>query len=365
MKTLVILLLSIAFLWSDTPVFMCDFDNEPIGTYTPTQMKAAWNNPSWENGLTEGRGEIVQEDGKTCLRILYPQGLLSNGGTQWEMDLGQSYDTLWVSYNLKFQDSFNFVKGGKLPGLGGGSTPTGGQPVTGEDGFSARIMWKYTATASDSQGVATQYIYHMDQPSTYGEYFYYAYPNPNWSSARRYFKPGQWHSVKTRIIINTPGQFDGRITSWLDDELAMDSSAMRFRADGITHFGVDKFLFSTFFGGGDVSWAASKDEHIYFDDFVISKTDTDQSTAITIPYRANQKITVSSSTQIAVISNELRFTNLAPYTVNIFSANGQQLKEISGVETSVPLNSLGLANGIYQMRVVQGVDLFTGQFILK
>ncbi len=72
-----------------------------------------------------------------------------------------------------------------------------------------------------------------------------------------------------------------------------------------------------------------------------------------------------SKTQLSVINNELQFTNLAPYTVNIFSANGQLIKAISGMETAVSLNSLGLANGIYQMRVVQGADVFNGQFILK
>ncbi len=69
--------------------------------------------------------------------------------------------------------------------------------------------------------------------------------------------------------------------------------------------------------------------------------------------------------QISVINSELNFNNENPYTVEIFSVNGQLLKEISGVETAVSLNALGLANGIYQMRVVQGVEVYTGQFILK
>ncbi len=69
--------------------------------------------------------------------------------------------------------------------------------------------------------------------------------------------------------------------------------------------------------------------------------------------------------QISVINSELHFENTNSYAVEIFSVNGQLLKEISGTETAVSLNSLGLANGIYQMRVVQGVNVYTGQFILK
>lgn len=265
------LLLGIFIVLNGKTIFNCDFENEPLGTYTSDQMKAAWNNPTWENGLSEGRGEIVSNYTGKCLRIFYPQGTVGEGA-KWEMDLGQLYDTLWVSYKLLFQEGFNFVRGGKLPGLGGGSTPTGGDTTTGSDGFSARIMWRLKNTGDGEQGAVCQYVYHMDKPGTYGEDLYWAYPNHGWSSTRRYFIPGEWHEVKTRVIINSPGEFNGRITSWLDGDLGLDS-IIRFRDFGVTHFAVDKFLFSTFFGGSDSTWAPVKDEYIYFDDFLISTSD--------------------------------------------------------------------------------------------
>lgn len=73
----------------------------------------------------------------------------------------------------------------------------------------------------------------------------------------------------------------------------------------------------------------------------------------------------SRHNQISLIHGELHFKYFKPYTVEIFSANGQLVKDISGSENVVSLNSLGLATGIYQMRVVQGADVFTGQFKLK
>jgi len=51
--------------------------------------------------------------------------------------------------------------------------------------------------------------------------------------------------------------------------LALDAQGLRFRASGAT-FGIDALYFSTFFGGSTADWAATKDEYVYFDDFVIS-----------------------------------------------------------------------------------------------
>ena len=63
------------------------------------------------------------------------------GGAQWRLELGDDYDELYLTYRVRFADEFNFVKGGKLPGLVGGEANTGGRVPTGRDGWSARMMW--------------------------------------------------------------------------------------------------------------------------------------------------------------------------------------------------------------------------------
>lgn len=68
--------------------------------------------------------------------------------------------------------------------------------------------------------------------------------------------------------MNTATIPNGKIQTWLDGELALDVSDIRFR-DAET-FAVDAVLFQTFFGGSDRTWAATKDEWIEFDDIVIS-----------------------------------------------------------------------------------------------
>ncbi|MGM0462800.1 MAG: polysaccharide lyase [Fibrobacterota bacterium] len=260
-------------------VFREDFNTEPLGVYTEEQVRTAWNSPPWTNGIEEERVEIVEiESGEQALRVSYPEGGFGpgDGGAQWILDLDSLYDTLWVSYHIQLPEDFDWVRGGKLPGLAGGEIPSGGDDVTGEEGFSARIMWRDRQAGEDNlfQPALCQYMYHMDKTGDYGEDLFWAYPNHHWSSTRRYLVPGQWHELKTRIIMNTPGEHDGRITSWLDGDTALDS-ILRFRAAGADHFANDKFYFSTFFGGGDARWAPVKDEHILFDQFIISTIDPD------------------------------------------------------------------------------------------
>lgn len=64
-------------------------------------------------------------------------------------------------------------------------------------------------------------------------------------------------------------------------------------------------------------------------------------------------------------NNTLTVPSTAPYTVEIFSANSQLLKKFSGTERTVSLNNLNVASGIYQIRVIQQAEVFTGQFIVK
>ncbi len=69
--------------------------------------------------------------------------------------------------------------------------------------------------------------------------------------------------------------------------------------------------------------------------------------------------------QINLRKNNISFEKSGTYTITILSAKGQLVKKITGSEMSVSLNSLGVANGVYQIRVVQGAEVFTGQFILR
>jgi hypothetical protein len=243
-----------------TIVYSNDFDGEPVGPYTLAQLRTGWSDPSWENGVSAGRVEIVaapEAYSGRSLRVRYPKGGVgpSAGGAQWQLRFGRSFTELYCSYRIKFGEGFGFVKGGKLPGLAGGQANTGGNRPTGRDGWSARMMWR-------QGGSAVQYLYHPDQPTIYGE-------DLPWDlGGQRLFTPGAWHRVEHRIVMNTPGQHDGRVQGWFDGVLSLDAAHVRFR--DVDSFAIDLFYFSTFFGGNDPTWAPNRDESVYFDEFVIA-----------------------------------------------------------------------------------------------
>ena len=245
---------------SDGVIFFNDFEQNSVGIYTEESLMSDWNQPIIENGIVDGRVAIVEGEealeGKS-LRISYPVGAVGpgGGGAQWRMPLFMSYEELYCSYWIKFGKGFDFVKGGKIPGFTGGTGNTGGFIPDGTDGWSARMMWR-------PKGQVVQYVYHPDQLDMWGQDFF-------WSlGGQRFFRPGTWHKVEQRIKMNTPGKRDGIIEAWFDGEQALKIVNMCFR--DIPELAIDGFYFSTFFGGNDSSWASTKDEHVYFDRFIIS-----------------------------------------------------------------------------------------------
>lgn|GEM_PF-623921 len=236
-----------------------DFQQSPVGTYTDDRVRADWQGTRWAN--TNGRVEVQDEAGNRYLRVSFPQGGVGpgNGGAQWMVDFapfrGRTFERLYVSYRVRFRPGFDFVQGGKLPGLVGGAANTGGDRPNGSDGWSGRMMWR-------REGAAVQYLYHPDQPGTYGE-------DLDWTVAGAGgFTAGEWITVEHLIVMNTPGQRDGLVRGWYNGVPALERTGLRFRDVG--SFAIDGFFFSTFFGGSGPEWAPTRDEYIDFDDFVFS-----------------------------------------------------------------------------------------------
>lgn len=196
------------------------------------------------------------------LRVKYPQGAFSGGGgLQFLSDFSKlsiaPQESLYLRYYLRFDPGFDFVKGGKLPGLAGGAGNTGGHKPNGKDGWSARIMWR-------ADGKIVQYVYYPDQATEYGDDFVW-----DEGGCPRYFRPGRWYCVETYVQLNTPGRKDGIIRSWLNGEKALEVTDLRFR--DVPEIKIDKLEFETFFGGGDASWATPRDQYSEFDNLVMAK----------------------------------------------------------------------------------------------
>ena len=257
-----------------------NIEDDPVGIYTVANLSDDWNGVSSNDGVDEGRVSITDDEhtvGSKSLVVMYPEGESNNGKSQWKMPIGGDYDELYLSYKIRFHDNFNFVRGGKLPGLCGDACNSGGSTPTGTDGWSARMMWRTDGSGQGGgspldpdQANIVQYVYHPDQTGgnpagKNGDDLKWDDTTP---SEWQLFDSDVWYQLQHRIVMNTPGQYDGIVQAWLDDEMVLDRQNIRFR--DISSIQIDTLYFSTFFGGSSSIWETTKDEYVYYDDFVIS-----------------------------------------------------------------------------------------------
>jgi hypothetical protein len=205
--------------------------------------------------------ELIEDPdapGGQLLRAFYPSGSAArssggpDGGLQAYLRLPEPTEVLELGYQVRFADRFEFVKGGKLPGLYGGNGNNGGRIPDGSDGFSTRYMWR-----ADGAGEVYAYLPSSQEHGT-------SLGRGCWS-----FPPGEWTTIRQRVQLNGPGEQDGRISVWQDERLVLDRGGLTFR--DTDELQIDGLFVSTFFGGGDSSWASPSDQHVDFADFTLTE----------------------------------------------------------------------------------------------
>jgi len=243
-------------------VFDHDWENDPLGYYTRAQFTKDFQNGLYEWGMGDRTDvydprscEIIDNTDYTnsskVLRSHFPKGKYgTSSGFCLEGELKGNYDELYLTYNIRFKEGFNFVDGGKLPGLSGGNIVVP-NPPTGEQGFVCGEMWGW-------DGSIRCYIYHHDQTSIYGE-------GGIWNSAP--IVPGEWTNITIRVVMNDVGQANGIYEGFVNGKLAFTKSNYRFRMSSAvaTH----KIELHSFFGGDGQQYAAKRDEYIDFDQFYV------------------------------------------------------------------------------------------------
>ncbi|HWN36416.1 MAG TPA: hypothetical protein VNP03_26930 [Pseudonocardia sp.] len=189
------------------------------------------------------------------LRVTYPAGSASPtvtrdggkaGGAQSYLHLPHSAEVMTLSYSVRFQPGFRFVKGGKLPGLFGGDAGSGGRHEAA--GFSTRFMWR-------AGGAGEVYAY-FPNAKGYGA---------SLGRGRWKFTPGRWVKIAQRVVLNTPGRNNGTITVWVNGRQVFTQGGLTYRNKGNVQ--IDGLFFSTFFGGGDKSWVSPSNQHADFAGF--------------------------------------------------------------------------------------------------
>lgn len=281
-------------------VFCQDFEQSPLGNYTHTQLQKDWkslipiskansSNPQYSWGIKEKRVKVVQDSSANrWLEVSYPKGEYNTNktGATWRVQLPKQYDSLSLSYDMKFLGNFQFYPngstssgkliGGKLPGLAGGNANSGGEDSlpNGRDGWSARLMW-------GEEGRGLNYVYYPDMGGSgswakyRSQYFvntnptscWPTHPNPSENGFR--FVPQKVYHITSKVKMNTPTGTDGSIETWINGKLVVSCSGMRFR--DVESLAIDQLFFSTFLGGGKTHSIHSRDELIWFDNFIVKE----------------------------------------------------------------------------------------------
>ena len=136
-----------------SPKFFTD-----LSDFNITHFASGRDNLEVVLGITPGVEDVVHADGASSwelqtdasamLQLFYPKDSVNpagrpQGGSEFyakPLDISKA-NSVTLEYKVFFPDDFDWVRGGKLPGLYGGHTRcSGGNPAL--DCFSTRLMWR-------------------------------------------------------------------------------------------------------------------------------------------------------------------------------------------------------------------------------
>lgn len=293
------------------------FENHKPGLYDVKTFVKDWENKP-RRGVEEKRCRIVKKNGEKILEITIPKNTESKGGSFWRLDFPKNFTDVTFEYDIMFGKNFDFVRGGKLPGLGGGtSMGCGGTPEQYENGFSARLMWreldfekeleitenfrkkmkllkdiiKSKESAEkrkemfDNLDLGTeksklgwllrdlnkephkaylvQYMYYPDRKTNRGDDQIYKYKNK-----KVFVEPNKWYNIKMRIKLSENPKQKDTLLAWVNGKKVLERKLNLRKKKS---YGINQVMFSLFFGGNDETWHTQKDEKVYFRKFVVQE----------------------------------------------------------------------------------------------
>jgi len=196
------------------------------------------------------------------------------------LDLSNAKEVV-ASYQIRFPEDFEYVKGGKLPGIYGGEnlqvakSCSGGRRDT--NCHSVRFMWR-------TGGMGELYTY-LPDPS-FGPDFEgnkalctiepQSECNPTFGASvgrgSFTFPPGDFMTIGLRAKLNDVGSSNGEL------ELIVNGQS-KFNVSGLAYRNTDEHRFQgwqaqSFFGGNTADWQSSKDQSLEMKDFSLVVTET-------------------------------------------------------------------------------------------
>ncbi|HZL46916.1 MAG TPA: hypothetical protein VFC28_11885 [Opitutaceae bacterium] len=234
-----------------------DYAHWPAGhPYGKAEAGRDWPTLQWFEEPGAGRiGEFPAGSGRHWLEVGLPAGTFGGGrhGVKFAANLAPR-NTYTLEYDVHFPADWEFSQGntrpyggGKLPGLSGGSHPSGGNGKP--DGMSARPMWRRDSRFSkETQNYLELYLYWRQQTEKYGDRFF-----------AQTVEAGRTYRIKLRVDLGTP-QTDGTVWMWIDGALRVERS-FRFLAPN-QNWKLTQYMHNVFYGGNDPTWAPARDQHL-------------------------------------------------------------------------------------------------------
>lgn len=234
-----------------------DYAHWPEGqAYGQAEARTDWPTLLWfdEPGAA-GVREWPAGSGKRWLEVGFPAGTFGGGrqGCKFAAQLAPR-EAYTVEYEVHFPEAWEFSQnnggahgGGKLPGLSGGSHPSGG--LGKPDGMSARPMWRRdTRFSAAPRSYLELYLYWRQQTEKYGDRFFV-----------QEVEAGRTYRIKLRVELGTPAK-DGAVRMWIDGALRLEKS-FRFLGPGQT-WQLTQYMHNVFYGGNDRTWAPARAQRL-------------------------------------------------------------------------------------------------------
>lgn len=233
----------------DEPVCATDFESsDTLGLYKTLEKHELLE-------VVDGQGV----DGSKALKATYKGYERGSERISTQFQLPRRLDEATLVFDVKFEKGFQFVKGGKLNGLGPDHPITGGSDMKPE-GWSARAMWH-----KDSLG---SYVYCQNKKRKFGQ-------GPDKTQPFT-FQTGRYDSVSLYVKINEPAdKANGVMRVYVNGKLVAQDSAIQFRGVEGDQTRISQLIFSTFHGGHSPEWAPKDEEgnytevHAYFDNLAV------------------------------------------------------------------------------------------------
>jgi hypothetical protein len=229
------------------------------GSFEDPDWLLRWDSAArlfWGADQVEVRDDEKGKFATPILRVHYPKGSLQKGGTEFKARLSvMPRDAICLSYWLRFDPRFAWVKGGKLPGVCGGTCSSGGAQTDGTNGWSVRYMWR-----EGGDGQVYAYVLPANDFGT------------ELGTGAWKFSKGDWHHIVEEVVLNTPGKADGVVRVWYDGDSSRDAPAYQnskvtFRT--VATLRMNFLFFSTFFGGSSPDFESQVDTFIDYADFEV------------------------------------------------------------------------------------------------